>query len=456
MQTPGGQTAATVATANPLLALARYGQSVWLDYIRRGLITGGGLARLAREDGLRGVTANPAIFEQAITGSSDYAEALETLVGQIGGDPKALYERLAIQDIQAAADILRPVYDDTRRRDGYVSLEVSPDLAHDTAGTVAEARRLWQAIGRENTMIKVPGTAAGVPAIAQLTAEGINVNITLLFSRVRYEQVAAAYFAGLERLAAGGGDVSRVASVASFFVSRIDTAVDAIVTARLKTATSAGEQALLRSVAGNVAIANARLAYQRYKELVRSDRWRALAARGAQTQRLLWASTGTKNPAMRDVRYVEELIGPDTVNTVPPATLDAFRDHGRPRASVEEDLDAAQHTMENLERLGISMAEITDTLLDDGLRRFVEAFEKLFSALVEAGPAAGPARGPRRERREPQRDVLPDDLAAAVEASLEGWRLNREAQRLRAGDASRWTGADEGRPSARQAGSVVR
>jgi transaldolase/glucose-6-phosphate isomerase len=453
---PGGQTAATVATANPLLALARYGQSVWLDSIRRGLITGGGLARLAREDGACGVTANPAIFENAITGSTDYAEALKTLVRQNGGEPNALYERLAIQDVQAAADILRPVYDGTGRRDGYVSLEVSPDLAHDTAGTVAEARRRWQAIGRENTMIKVPGTPAGVPGIAQLTAERINVDVTLLFSRARYEQVAAAYFAGLERLAAGGGDVSRVASVASFFVSRIDTAVDAIVTARLTTATSASEQALLRRVAGNVAIANARLAYQRYKGLVRSGRWRALAARGAQSQRLLWASTGTKDPAMRDVRYVEELIGPDTVNTVPPTTLDAFRDHGRPRASAEEDLEAAQPTMETQERLGISTAGITDTLLDDGLRRFVEAFEKLFSALAKAGPAAGPAGGPRLERRERQRDALPDGLAAAVEASREGRRLDREAQRRRAGDGSRSTGADGGRPSARQAGSVVR
>jgi transaldolase/glucose-6-phosphate isomerase len=298
-----------------------------------------------------------------------------------------------------------------------------------------------------------------VPAIAQLTADGINVNVTLLFSRARYEQVAEAYFGGLERLAAGGGDVSRVASVASFFVSRIDTAVDAIVAARLEAATSAGEQALLRSVAGTVAIANARLAYQRYKGLVRSGRWRALAAGGAQTQRLLWASTGTKDPAMRDVRYVEELIGPDTVNTVPPATLDAFRDHGRPRGSVEEDLEGAQHTMETLERLGISMTEITDTLLDDGLRRFVEAFEKLFSALVEASPAAGAtaaAGGPRREPHERQRDALPDDLAAAVTASLEDWRLSREVRRLRAGDASRGTGAGGGRSSARRAGSVFR
>jgi transaldolase/glucose-6-phosphate isomerase len=444
MHVPGGQTAAAVATANPLLALARYGQSIWLDYIRRSLITGGDLARLVREDGLCGVTANPAIFEKAITGSTDYNQALKTLVRQNGGDAKALYEQLAIQDIQAAADILRPVYDATGRRDGYVSLEVSPYLAHDTAGTVAEARRLWQAIGRENAMIKVPGTPAGVPGIAQLTAEGINVNVTLLFSQARYEQVAEAYFAGLERLAVGGGDVSRVASVASFFVSRIDTAIDAIVTARLKAATSASEQALLRSVAGNVAIANARLAYQRYKELVRSDRWRTLAASGARTQRLLWASTGTKNPAMRDVRYVEELIGPDTVNTVPPTTLDAFRDHGRPRASLEEDLESAQDTMETLERLGIAMTEITDTLLDDGLRLFVEAFEKLFSALdteSQAARAAGAAGGPRRER---QSYALPDDLAAAVKASLEDWRLTRKVQRLWAGDASLWTGADEG------------
>ncbi|MBI3971106.1 MAG: bifunctional transaldolase/phosoglucose isomerase [Chloroflexi bacterium] len=470
----------TRATANPLVALAAHGQSIWLDYIRRNLIAGGELQRLVQEDELRGVTSNPAIFEKAIAGSTDYAEALQRSVGQAGWDAQALYEQLAIRDIQDAADVLRPVYDRTRRRDGYVSLEVSPRLAHDTAGTIAEARRLWQAVGRENVMIKVPATPEGLPAITQLIGEGINVNVTLLFALARYEQVAAAYCAGLERLAArrGRGDhagpagnLSRVASVASFFVSRVDTAVDAIVATRLKMA-SAPEQALLRSLAGKVAIANAKLAYHRYKELLRGERWQALAAQGAQTQRLLWASTSTKNPSLSDVLYVEELIGPDTVNTMPPATLDAYRDHGRPRASLEADLEAAQDTLETLERLGISLAEVTDQLLDDGVRLFVEAFDKLLSAVEKerqaiqaatttpasaaaarattpgsagtagtAAVSAAPAR--RHEAHWRQTYALPDDLGTAVQASLADWQRNRKVQRLWAGDASLWTTAGE-------------
>lgn len=369
---------------NPLRALQDYGQSVWLDYISRHLLVSGELQRLIDEDGLRGVTSNPAIFEKAITGGTDYRDALTALAGQ-SLKATALYERLAIQDIQAAADILRPVYDHTDGADGFVSLEVSPHLAYNTPGTVAEAKRLWSIVERPNLMIKVPATPEGLPAIEQLISEGINVNVTLLFARDVYERVTQAYLAGIERRLAQGGDVRRVASVASFFVSRIDTAVDAILAGRLKTAQDAQERALLGSLAGKVAIANAKLAYQRYKEIFRGARWESLARQGARRQRLLWGSTSTKNPQYRDVLYVEELIGPDTVNTMPPATLEAFRDHGRPRASLEEDIVGAYATLEALERVGISLQEVTDTLLAEGVRLFAEPFDKMLDALAQHG-----------------------------------------------------------------------
>jgi transaldolase len=365
---------------NPLKALQTYGQSVWLDNIRRSLITSGELRHLMQEDGLRGITSNPAIFEKAITGSADYTDTLDMLRQQTH-DAMALYEGLAIRDIQDAADVLRPVYDDTQGRDGFVSLEVSPYLAHDTDGTSEEARRLWQAVGRDNLLVKVPATPEGIPAIEQLIGEGINVNVTLLFAQEMYVRVAEAYIAGLETLAAGGSDVSKVSSVASFFVSRIDSAVDAAVAARHKTSTSASQQTLMHSLLGKVAIANAKLAYQRYLELFRGPRWQALADQGGRTQRLLWASTSTKNPQYRDVMYVEDLIGPDTVNTMPPATLDAFRDHGQLRAGLTEDVDAAHDIMQDLEKIGISMQEITDLLLREGVQLFAEAFDKLLNAV---------------------------------------------------------------------------
>ena len=370
---------------NPLLALQDYGQAVWLDYMQRQLITSGELQRLIDEDGLRGMTSNPAIFEKAITGSTDYTEALSAL-GSRHLDAIGLYEHLAMRDIQDAADIFRPVYEQTRRGDGYISLEVSPHLAHDTQGTIQDARRLWQAVGRPNLMIKVPAAPAGLPAIEQLISEGINVNVTLLFSQDVYERVAAAYIAGLERLAAQAGDVSQIASVASFFISRIDTAVDAQVTTRLKAAKSAQERTLLRSLLGKVAIANGKLTYQRYKAIFQGPRWEALAAKGARPQRVLWASTSTKNPKYQDVLYVEELIGANTVNTMPPATLEAFRDHGRPRASLEEDVEEARDTMEILAQVGISMHEVTEKLLDEGVRLFAEPFDKLLDTLAQRGP----------------------------------------------------------------------
>ncbi|HNJ42635.1 MAG TPA: transaldolase, partial [Acidobacteriota bacterium] len=321
---------------NPLKALHEYKQSPWLDYIRRSLITSGELQRLIDEDGLMGLTSNPAIFEKAITGSNDYTDAIAELESE-NLEATELYERLAIRDIQDTADSLRSVYEKTSRRDGYVSLEVSPYLARDTQGTIDEARRLWKAVNRENLMVKVPATTEGVPAIKQLISEGININVTLLFAQAAYEAVAEAYISGLETFVANGGDPGHVASVASFFISRIDTAIDALAQAKLQATTDPAEQARIKSVMGKVAIANAKITYQAYKEIYHSKRWQALAEKGAQSQRLLWASTSTKNPSFRDVIYVEELIGADTVNTVPPATFDAFRDHGKLRASLEED-----------------------------------------------------------------------------------------------------------------------
>ena len=419
---------------NPLKALHEYGQSVWLDYIRRGLITSGELERLVRDDGLRGVTSNPAIFEKAIAGSTDYSAALDALQRRSDLDAMALYEHLAVEDVQAAADVMRPVYEATKQRDGYVSLEVSPHLARDTRRTIEEARRLWKAVGRENVMIKVPATTEGIPAIEQLISEGININVTLLFSQQAYEQVAEAYIAGLEARAARGGDVSRIASVASFFISRIDTAIDGIVIARLK---SSGSPTELRSLLGKVAIANAKLTYRRYEELYTGARWRALAVKGAQTQRLLWASTGTKNPNYRDVVYVEELIGPDTVNTIPPTTFDAFRDHGQPRASLKENLEEARDTMALLEQVGISMKEVTDRLLEEGIHLFEEAFDKLLGAVEKGCKARAGAAAGR------QTYTLPEPAAAAVKRSLQEWRANGKVRRLWARDASLWTGTDE-------------
>ncbi len=369
---------------NPLIGLQKFGQSIWLDYIRRDLLTSGELKRLIQEDGIRGMTSNPAIFEKAIGDSKLYDDVLQSLASRKDLDATGRYEILAIRDIQDAADIFRTVYDSTHARDGYVSLEVSPTLALDSEGTLKEARRLWKAVDRPNIMIKVPGTKQGIPAFQQLISEGINVNVTLLFSQEVYQKVAEAYLAGVEQLASRGGDISKIASVASFFISRIDSAVDKIVEDRLKTSKDPKEQAQLNSVHGKVAIANGKLAYQRYEKLFASDRWKKLAAKGAQAQRVLWASTGTKNPAYSDVMYVEELIGADTVNTVPPATLDAFRNHGKPRLSLTQDVPAAEQTMKTLAQLGISINDVTAKLTDDGVRLFAEAFEKLLKAVEKS------------------------------------------------------------------------
>jgi transaldolase/glucose-6-phosphate isomerase len=369
------------ATKNPLKELLNYGQSMWLDYIRHDLFTTGKLAKLIDEDGLRGMTSNPSIFEKAIGESTLYDDILHSLASRKDLTTTDIYEQIAIRDIQSAADALRSVYEQSKFRDGYVSLEVSPLLAHKTQETIDEARRLWKAVKRENVMIKVPGTAEGLPAIRQLISEGINVNVTLLFAQEVYEKVAEAYIAGLEDLAARVGDLKKMASVASFFISRIDTLVDSKLNDKLKTTTDPNQQSLLKNLPGKVAIANGKLTYQRYQRIFSGPRWQALAAKGAQTQRVLWASTSTKNPAYRDVIYVEELIGPDTVNTMPPATIDAFRDHGRPRNSLTEDVPGAAKVMDDLARAGVSIKEVTDQLTSDGVKLFADAFAKLLAAV---------------------------------------------------------------------------
>ncbi len=339
---------------NPLQELNNYRQSFWVDYILRSLITSGELDRHIKEDGVRGITSNPAIFMKAIAETDEYKASINSLSPQYE-DTKSLYEQLAIQDIQGAADALRTVYDLSKKRDGYVSLEVSPHLAGDTNGTLDEARRLWQTVAKENLMIKVPATPEGIPAIEQLISEGINVNVTLLFSQDAYERVANAYIAGLEKRSAQGQPLDHVASVASFFISRIDSAIDKLLEEKLKATDNPDQRSLLQSVMGKVAIANAKLTYQRYGEIFSGNQWQSLADKGAQTQRILWASTSTKNPAYRDVIYVEELIGPQTVNTVPPPTAEAFRDHGKLRESLTEAVGEAREIMEKLDQTGISM-----------------------------------------------------------------------------------------------------
>jgi len=374
----------TAKATNPLKELLNYGQSMWFDYIRRDLFTTGKLKQLIADDGLRGMTSNPAIFEKAIADSSLYDDMLKSLASRDDLDTTARYEQIAIRDIQDAADTLRPVYDSSQFRDGYVSLEVSPYLARKTEETIAEARRLWKAVNRENVMIKIPGTAEGLPAIRTAIGEGININVTLLFAQEVYVKVAEAYVAGLEDLAARGGNLKKEAGVASFFISRIDSLIDGMIDAKLKTTTDPQQQAQLKSLLGKVAIANGKLTYQRYQQIFSGPRWQALAAKGAQTQRVLWASTSTKNPAYRDVLYAEELIGPDTVDTMPPATVDAFRDHGRLRNSLTEDVPAAQKTMDDLAKAGISIKEVTDKLTDDGVKLFADAFDKLLAAVAKS------------------------------------------------------------------------
>ena len=367
-------------SSNPLKRLGALGQAVWLDYIRRDLIASGELRRLIEEDGLRGMTSNPSIFEKAITGSHDYDEDIRALARE-GKRVQAIYEALSVRDVQNAADEFRPLYDRTDGKDGYVSLEVNPHLAHDTNGTIDEARRLWETLSRPNVFIKVPATAAGLPAIRQLTSEGISVNVTLLFGLPRYRQVAEAYIDGIEARAAQGKAVSHVASVASFFVSRIDALVDPLLE---KLAAQGGARSeLAKKAHGQVAIASAKVAYQIYKEIFGLDRFKRLAGNGARVQRLLWASTSTKNPDYSDVKYIEDLIGPDTIDTIPLETLDAYHDHGDPKARLERDVTEASAILARLPELGISIDEVTQQLEDEGVEKFNQGFDKLMQALAQ-------------------------------------------------------------------------
>ncbi|MBC8071577.1 MAG: transaldolase, partial [Deltaproteobacteria bacterium] len=355
---------------NPLQQLASHGQSIWLDFIRRGHTRTGGIAKMVTEDGLRGMTSNPAIFQQAIAASTDYEDFLAQMVGDASRDTKTIFEALAIEDIREAADALKPVYDQTKTLDGYISLEVSPSLADDADGTLEEARRLWQAVDRPNVMIKVPGTPQGLVAIEELLAEGINVNITLLFAVSAYAEVAEAHLKALERRAAKNQPIDEIASVASFFVSRIDVEIDARLE-KLAAAAPEADRAKILALRGKAAIANAKLAYADvYQPLIASPRWEALAAKGARPQRLLWASTGTKNKAYPDTIYVDELIGPDTVNTAPPATIDAFRDHGKVANTLTADVDQARADMAALKTAGVDVDDVTTLLLDRGKELF--------------------------------------------------------------------------------------
>jgi transaldolase/glucose-6-phosphate isomerase len=425
----------TVKVLNPLQALQNFGQSVWFDYVRRNLLTSGELTRLINEDGLKGMTSNPAIFEKAIGGSTDYDQALQILVKK-HSESVILYEELAIEDIQNAADLFKPVFVDTKGRDGYVSLEVSPTLANDTKATIEEARRLWSRVNRPNVMIKVPGTEAGIPAVEKLISEGININVTLLFSQETYSRVAHAFIKGLKTYATNGGDIGKVASVASFFVSRIDTLVDNAITEKLKSAT-ASDATLLQSLLGKVAIANAKLAYQSYKEIFSSSEWHELAKKGAQTQRLLWASTGTKNAKYSDVLYVEQLIGQDTVNTMPPATFDAFKDHGKLAATLESDIDEARRVMADLAKLGISMEAVCAQLVEEGVKLFADAFEKLLAALSKKCCSLKTAHLDSISYH------LDGKLTDGVHAAVKNWQNADKTKRLWAADATLWTNQDE-------------
>jgi transaldolase / glucose-6-phosphate isomerase len=422
---------------NPVKALENHGQSVWLDFLARGFVAKGDLKKLIDNDGVKGITSNPSIFEKAIGSSSEYDGAIAQAL-KSGDRPVAeLFEHLAVEDIQHAADVLRPVYDRLKGADGFVSLEVSPYLAMDTKGTIAEAERLWKQVKRKNLMVKVPATPEGLPAIRHLISEGISINITLLFSQKVYLQVAEAYLSGLEKYVAGGGDPSHVASVASFFVSRIDSAVDKQLDEKIARANDPTEKERLAGLKGKVAIANAKLAYLEYKHLFSGPRWDRLAAKGARPQRLLWASTGTKNKDYSDVLYVEELIGPNTVNTVPPATLDAFRDHGKVRDSLEENIEDARRVLAELEKSGISLDAITADLVKDGVKLFADAADKLYGAVAHKRAAVLGAGIDR------QQAALGSHIGKAVEKATEDWRASAKIRRLWQHDKSVWTGTDE-------------
>ncbi|HEY9777113.1 MAG TPA: bifunctional transaldolase/phosoglucose isomerase [Planktothrix sp.] len=427
----------TKVMTNPLKELQKFGQSVWLDYIRRSLITSGELQKMIDEDGLRGMTSNPAIFEKAIGGSTDYADVLKQSRESGLTDAMQVYEKIAIRDIQDAADILHAVYKQTNGRDGFISLEVSPFLANDTEGTLKEARRLWKTVARENVMIKVPGTDAGIPAIKQLISEGININVTLLFSQDTYVRVTKAYIEGLEALSKKGEDISKIASVASFFISRIDSLVDNLLNEKIKTATNDPDRKLCEGLLGKVAIANGKETYKKYQEIFSSAQWNALAAKGAKTQRVLWASTSTKNPKYPDTLYVDDLIGPDTVNTIPPSTFDAFRDHGHVKQTLTENVGDAVKVMTDLEKTGISMKKVTDDLVVEGVKLFADAFQKLLDTVQKQ---IGEEKQPAIDRFSYK---LPQALDSAVKATIKQWQEGDKLKRLWSKDSTLWTSKDE-------------
>jgi transaldolase len=367
---------------NPLLELQKHGQSVWLDYIRRKSLLSGEVRTLIDEDGLRGMTANPSIFQAAIAAGDDYDETIARLV-RGGAEPNTIYETIAVEDIQTACDQFRPVYDETDGLDGLVSLEVSPALAYDTQGTIEEARRLWAWVDRPNLMIKVPGLKEGVPAIETLLAEGINVNVTLLFAIEAYEAVAWAYIRALEKRVAAGQPVDRIASVASFFVSRVDVLIDPNLDKMAAAETDAAKKAKIQGLRGKAAIANAKLAYQSFKRIFGDARFKALAAKGARVQRPLWASTSVKDKAYPDLLYAEALIGRDTVDTMPRETLDGFRDHGTVADTVEQGVSGARAALAGLAEIGIDMKQVTDQLEKEGVDKFQQSFDALIKGIVE-------------------------------------------------------------------------
>lgn len=367
---------------NPLQQLKTYGQSVWYDNIDRAQLVNGQFKRLLDEDGVVGVTANPTIFQKSISHGNAYDEQITQLI-KAGKDINEIYEALILRDIQTVADILRPIYDSSAMKDGYVSLEVSPDLAHDTDKTISEVRRFWKMVDRPNLMIKIPATQEGIPAVQMALTEGINVNITLIFALDNYRQVTEAYLNALEDRNAEGKDISHIASVASFFVSRVDTLVDKLLEDKVKASSDSAEQQKLKALEGKAAIANARLVYQEFKRIFHAPRFETLKHSGAHVQRPLWASTSTKNPAYRDVLYAEELIGPDTVDTMPLETIENFRDHGRVRLSIEDNIDQARAELDALEQLGIHYQAVTQQLQDEGVQKFADSFHELFQGIAE-------------------------------------------------------------------------
>ncbi|GBQ16466.1 transaldolase [Komagataeibacter rhaeticus] len=420
---------------NPLKELARYGQSPWLDFIQRSYTENGSLKKLVEEDGLKGVTSNPAIFQKAMGQGTDYDAQIRSVLEHRVLDAGALYELLAIDDIRAAARVLYPVYEQTKGVDGYVSLEVSPYLARDTKGTLHEALRLWKAVDARNLMIKIPGTDEGVPAVRAAIAEGLSINVTLLFSNEAYKKVLEAYITGLEDRLGRGESVSGIASVASFFVSRIDVKIDKEIDRRV----AAGDRdaARLKALRGKVAIANAKMAYEYWKEVTASPRWKKLADAGAQPQRLLWASTGTKDKTFSDVVYVDGLIGPETVNTIPPATFDAFRDHGKVAETLTQDVAGAKKVLEEAKSLGLELDGVTKVLVDEGVASFADAFDDLLGSVAAKQAAFLGKKVTSTALR------LPADLQKAVDAELEEWRKKGNIRRLWQKDATLWTGKDE-------------